>query len=73
MNISTISRKKKELEARVTADGYQTTARDVAEAAELVNQYIDELERLENTAVPSNTSNIEPVVKSILKRWYPND
>jgi hypothetical protein len=50
MNMTQISRKKHELEDRVTAPGYLATARDVAEAAELVNQYMDELERLEKTA-----------------------
>lgn len=50
MNMWQIGKKKRELIARVTASGYVATARDAAESAELVNQYIDELERLEKTA-----------------------
>lgn len=50
MNMRQISQAKAALIARVTCPGYQTTERDTAEAAELVNQYIDELERLEQTA-----------------------
>lgn len=49
MNMRQISQKKRELIARVTAPGYVATARDAAESAELVNQYIDELERLEKS------------------------
>ena len=52
MNMTAISEKKIALIARVTSAGYQTTARDVAESQELVNQYIDELERLEKTVTP---------------------
>lgn len=50
MNMQRITRKKNELLARVMTSGYVATARDAAESAELVNQYIDELERLEKTA-----------------------
>lgn len=50
MNMRQISVLKKALEARVLSPGYVTTERDVAESAELVNQYIDELERLEIAA-----------------------
>lgn len=50
MNMQQISARKRELIERVTCPGYQATERDAAEAAELVNQYIDELERLEATA-----------------------
>ncbi len=50
MTMQEITQKKIILIGRVTTPGYQTTARDVAESQELVNQYIDELERLENTA-----------------------
>lgn len=50
MNMRQITRKKNELLDRVLAPGYVATARDAAESAELVNQYIDELERLEKTA-----------------------
>jgi hypothetical protein len=42
-----IGAKKRELIARVLTPGYVATARDAAGSAELVNQYIDELERLE--------------------------
>jgi hypothetical protein len=73
MKMSLISRKKIELEDRVLSEGYNTTERDLAEAQELVNSYIDELERLEDSAVPSPVSNIEPVVTFALVKWYPND
>ena len=49
MNMRQISKAANELIERVTTTGYVATARDAAESAELVNQYIDELERLEKT------------------------
>lgn len=52
MNMTQIHEKKIVLIGRVTSAGYKTTERDVAEAQELVNQYIDELEHLEGTAKP---------------------
>lgn len=52
MSMTEIHNKKIILIGRVTSPGYQTTERDVAEAQELVNQYIDELEKLEQTAKP---------------------
>lgn len=50
MNMRQISAKKHELLERVNCPGYVATERDAAIAAELVSQYIDELERLEQTA-----------------------
>lgn len=73
MKMSLISKKKNELIDRVSAEGYNATERDVAEAQELVNQYIDQLERLESTATVSPVSDIEPVVTFALRKWYPND
>jgi len=49
MSIPQIVQRARELEARVIRAG-SATERDVAEARELVNKYIDELERLERTA-----------------------
>jgi hypothetical protein len=72
MNVKQISAKKQELITRVTTPGYQTTARDAAEAAELVNAYIDELERLEKTAKPYAGADIHQTAESILRRWYPS-
>jgi len=74
MSMAEIHKRKIELEARVTAPDYQTTARDVAEAQELVSQYIDELERLERTAKPIQVTDITDIaatLKSILDRWFP--
>jgi len=68
MTMTEISQKKIMLIGRVTAPGYQTTARDVAEAGELVNQYIDELERLEQTAKPYH-GNIDIVVNGKVKHF----
>lgn len=71
MKIPQIAQRARELEIKVLTDGYQATERDVAEARELVNQYIDELERLENTATPYRGANIEAMTDSILAGWYP--
>ena len=49
MSIPQIVQRARELETRVIQTG-SATERDVAEARELVNKYIDELERLERTA-----------------------
>lgn len=73
MKMSVISQKKNELIDRVLSEGYNTTERDVAESQELVNQYIDELERLENSATVSPVSNIETVITFALMKWHPND
>lgn len=70
--MTAISRKKRELETRVTAPGYKTTLRDIAEAQELVNQYIDELERLEKIAKPSPVTDIISIANNIIKRWFPS-
>jgi hypothetical protein len=59
-----IAKKRDELEGRVLDPNYTATERDVAEAAELVNQYIDELTRLEETAT------VEPSVSDdLLSLW----
>ncbi len=72
MNMTQITQAKRELIQRVTTPGYQTTERDVAESQELVNQYIDELERLERIAVPvPAVTDIEQTAESIVERWYP--
>lgn len=68
MTISEITQKKIILIQRVTALGYQTTARNVAEAQELVNQYIDELERLETTAKPYHET-IDVVIDGKVKHF----
>jgi hypothetical protein len=70
MKISIITQRKNELIDRVLSEGYNTTERDVAEAQELVNQYIDELERLENTATVYQSSNIEIVQTFAMIKWY---
>ena len=73
MKMSAISQWCNELDARVLAPGYQVTERDAAESAELVNAYIDELERLEQIATPYTGADIEEIANNILERWYPND
>ena len=72
MKMSAISKKANDLVDRVLSCGYNTSERDVAEAQELVNQYIDELERLEKTATVAPVSNISPVITFSLTKWYPN-
>lgn len=52
-------------------EDYQSTERDVAEARELVNQYIDELERLERIAKPYHGTDIEAIADGTLERWHP--
>ena len=49
MNMKQVSKAANELIARVTTPGYVTTVRDAALSVEIVNQYIDELERMEKT------------------------
>lgn len=71
MNIRQIATKRDEIESRVTEPGYKTTLRDVAESQELVNQYIDELERLEKIAIPAPVTDISPISETIIRRWYP--
>lgn len=61
------------LTVRVLTPGYQTTQRDAAEAAELVNAYIDELERLEKTAKPYSGADIKTIADDIVERWHTND
>ena len=73
MNMQQISQKKGELVDRVLSDGYQATARDVAESQELVNQYIDELERMEKTATVKPFLSADEVANKILSWWYPNE
>lgn len=73
MKMSIISQNANELVDRVLSEGYNTTERDVSEAQEIVNQYIDELEHLENTATVSPVSNINPVITFALKKWNPNE
>jgi hypothetical protein len=59
-----IAKKRDELEGRVLDPEYTATERDVAEAAELVNLYIDELIRLEETAT------VEPSLSDdLLSLW----
>jgi hypothetical protein len=71
MNMTQITKRKHELIDRVLSDGYQTTERDVAEAAELVSAYIDELERLEKTAtVKPLKTDIDAIADYIIGRWY---
>lgn len=71
MTMQQITQRKRALLARVLAPGYVATERDAAEAAELVNQYIDELERLERTITPAKVTNIDKIANDILNRWYP--
>lgn len=73
MSIFEIAQKARALETKVLRPDYQTTARNVSEAQELVSQYIDELERLEQTATITMVADIEPITTSILKGWYPHD
>lgn len=49
MNMHQIGKQMTALCEKVLEPGYQTTARDVALSAELINQYIDELARMETT------------------------
>jgi len=69
MKIADIINQAKELEERVKREG--ATERDVLFARELVNKYIDELERLENNVKvdpPLLTS--DDIANKILERWY---
>lgn len=73
MKMDVITEKKNELITRVLSEGHVASERDVAEAQELVNQYIDELERLENTATVSPSDGlIFPVTEFIFSKWHPN-
>ena len=72
MKLTDIMKQAKTLIERVTAPDYEATARDVAESQELVNQYIDELERLENTATVAPYLKGDDVADKVLSRWYPN-
>ena len=67
MTLSEIAKKRDELEARVLRDG--GTERDVAEAAELVQSYIDELERLENTVTVKPYLSADAVADKVLSYW----
>lgn len=71
MRMPAISAWCNELEARVLAPGYATSARDVAEAVELVNAYLDELERIEKTLTVSPVTDIDAITDAIIERWYP--
>ena len=73
MKIKDIMKQAESLIERVTAPGYETTARDVAESEELVNKYIDELERLENTVTVAPYLKGDDVADKVLSWWYPND
>ena len=70
MNIKQIAQKVDELERRVTAEGYTATPRDLAEAQELVNQYIDELERLERIATVTPYLKADDVANKIMRYWH---
>lgn len=73
MKMDVITEKKNELITRVLSEGHVASERDVAEAQELVNQYIDELERLENTATVSPSDGlIFSVTEFIFSKWHPN-
>ena len=72
MKIQVLIQKAQQLERRVLSEGYEATERDVAEARELVSQYIDELERLERTVTVREGTDIEVVADQILQRWYPH-
>lgn len=72
MKIQVLIQKARQLERRVLSEGYEATERDVAEARELVSQYIDELERLERTVTVREGTDIEAVADQILQRWYPH-
>lgn len=67
MNLLEIWAKVQALEARVLRDG--GTERDVAEAAELVERYIDELERLEKTATVKPYLSAEAVADKVTSLW----
>lgn len=71
MKIQQILQRAQALVERVTTPDYPTSARDLAEANELVNLYIDELERLANTATVPPYLTGEQVADDILRRWYP--
>lgn len=73
MNIEQIVQKSEDLRNKVTQPGYTATARDVAEAQELMSKYIDELERLENNVVVKPFLSSDVVADKILKWWYPNE
>ena len=67
MNLLEIWAKKQELDARVIRDG--ATERDVEIAAELVSQYIDELERLEKTVKVKPFLSADEVADKVLSFW----
>ena len=73
MKIKDIMKQAETLIERVTAPDYETTGRDVAESEELVNKYIDELERLENTVTVVPYLKGDDVADKVLSWWYPND
>jgi len=73
MNLKQIAQKRDELERRVADPKYHATERDMVEAAELVSQYIDELERLEESATVKPYLTADTVADEISKRWYSND
>jgi hypothetical protein len=64
-----IAKKRDELEGRVLDPEYTATERDVAESAELVNLYIDELIRLEETATVAPFLSADAVADKVLSYW----
>lgn len=70
MTMQKVTERKQELLRRVLSNGYQAGERDVAEAAELVNVYIDELERLEGQiSVTRQITDIDKTAARIIARW----
>lgn len=69
MNLKQIVQKAAELEQRVLSAGV-ANERDLAQAQELVSQYMDELERLENTATVRPYLSSDVVAEAVLKWWY---
>ena len=68
MNIQQIIKRAAELEERVIMAG-TATERDVAQANELMNLYIDELERLEKTATVKPFLSADAVADKVLSYW----
>ena len=70
MKLQEIAKKRDELERRIATN--TATQRDVAEAAELVSKYVDELERLENTATVKPYLSADAVADKVLSYWSNN-
>jgi hypothetical protein len=69
MTIQQLAQERDALEARVLSPDYTATERDVAVAADLIERYIDELQRLEETAAITEYLRGEAVSDKVLSYW----